>query len=540
MAQVFISYVRKDRAVVARLAAELERRGYSVWWDIALLSGDDYRPEIEKELRAASAVVVAWSSGSVKSTFVRSEAGYGLRERILLPIALETDLELPLEFDQLQTASFAEWVADPEETCAIDSLCRALGKKGVEPISRSSDGVPPNVSEAAKDVKTRNSGGQEDKGERVRDRKGWSKSARLVLALALLAAGVFGGYRLYDKIQADREAAERELAASRRALGEERRPITADPEQRDRAAQSAMVERQRALDDEKRRAAAAAAAAERRRLEAEQAAAAAASQRALEDQKRRAAEAAEKRWRDAEQAELVQARREFRDCDECPLMVVVPSGSFNMGSETGDPEETPVHRVTIARPFAVGRFEVTFAQWDACVAAQGCKRKPADRGWGRGTRPVIHVSWHDAKEYVAWLSARTGKGYRLLSESEWEYAARGGSPTEVEGRRNANCAGCGSQYDDQQTAPVGSFTPNGFALYDMIGNVWEWTEDCWSDNYRGAPEDGSARPSGDCSLRVLRGGSWDNGPKSARSAKRSKDKATSRNGDSGFRVARNL
>ena len=157
--------------------------------------------------------------------------------------------------------------------------------------------------------------------------------------------------------------------------------------------------------------------------------------------------------------------------------------------------------MTIARPFAVGKFEVTFAEWDACLSGGGCSHRPGDAGWGRGKRPVINVSWNDAKAYVAWLSRQTGRAYRLLSEAEWEYAARAGTTTPFSTGRtitsdqanfNSNRIG---QYR-QQTVPVGLFSANGFGLHDMHGNVAEWVEDCWHENYVGAPVDGSARTSG--------------------------------------------
>ena len=143
----------------------------------------------------------------------------------------------------------------------------------------------------------------------------------------------------------------------------------------------------------------------------------------------------------------------------------------------------------------------------------GAKGIVPDRGWGRGNRPVINVSWKDAQSYVRWLSQRTGHRYSLPSESEWEYVARAGTDTRYSwgdeiGRNRANCDGCGSRWDDEQTAPVGSFSPNAWGVHDMHGNVWEWVEDCWNDSYVGAPSDGSAWESGECGYRVLRGGSW--------------------------------
>jgi hypothetical protein len=188
-----------------------------------------------------------------------------------------------------------------------------------------------------------------------------------------------------------------------------------------------------------------------------------------EEEKRRAETEAAKEATKAVDAKSL--GRVFRDCPDCPEMVVVPAGSFMMGSIDGA-DETPVHKVTIAKPFAAGKFDVTFAEWDACVAASGCKHKPEDQGWGRGNRPVINVSWDDAtKQYLPWLSRKTGKSYRLLTEAEWEYAARAGTTTSYSwsndiGRNRTNCIGCGSQWDNKQTAPAGSFASN-VSLFDM-------------------------------------------------------------------------
>jgi formylglycine-generating enzyme required for sulfatase activity len=240
----------------------------------------------------------------------------------------------------------------------------------------------------------------------------------------------------------------------------------------------------------------------------------------------------------------------FQECRaDCPEMVVVPAGEFTMGSpdnENGhDADESPQHKVTIAKPLAVSKFEVTFDEWDACFVLGGCANQAVDQGWGRGARPVINVSWDDAQQYAAWLSKQTGKPYRLLSEAEWEYAARAGTTTAYSwgdeiGRGNANCNGCGSEWGGKQTAPVGSFAANAFGLYDMHGNVWEWVEDCSHGNYTGAPSDGSAWVSGDCSGRVLRGGSWFYGPQFLRAADRLGDATVLRNYVVGFRLGRTL
>ena len=208
--------------------------------------------------------------------------------------------------------------------------------------------------------------------------------------------------------------------------------------------------------------------------------------------------------------------------------------------------------MAIAKAFAVGKFEVTFAEWDACVAAGGCKHKPEDRGWGRGKRPVINVSWDDiTKDYLPWLSRKTGKSYRLLTEAEWEYAARAGTTTPFSTGRtitteqanfdgDSTYGGSAKGVYRQKTVEVGTFPANTFGLHDMHGNVWEWVADCYKDSYAGAPADGSAVTSGDCGSGVLRGGCWVDIPRYLRSAGRDRDTSGSRYFIYGFRVARTL
>jgi len=241
----------------------------------------------------------------------------------------------------------------------------------------------------------------------------------------------------------------------------------------------------------------------------------------------------------------------FRDCPNCAEMVVAPAGVFTMGSPTSESgrqsSEGPQHQVTIAKPFAVGKFPVTFAQWDACVDGGGCNGyRPDDKGWGRGDRPVINVRWSDAKAYIAWLSAKTGLSYRLLSEAEREYVTRAGtsapywwgasiSPSQ------ANFVPGGERTEDaQRTVPVKSFQPNRWGLYQVHGNVWEWVEDCWADNYDAAPQDGSARITDTCYRRVLRGGSWGSDPQALRSASHTGYFPNLKDAYTGFRVARTL
>lgn len=298
---------------------------------------------------------------------------------------------------------------------------------------------------------------------------------------------------------------------------------------------------------------------------------------------------------------MPQAGDRFRDCAECPEMVVLPAGTYRMGSpwhEKGRRKsEAPVHEVTIPRPFALGVHETTVAEFERFVDETGSSARSSchhydggasegrpDHGWRdpgfeqSGQHPVACVNWNDAQAYAAWLTQRTGAGYRLPSESEWEYAARAGTATaryweraswasvmgamlglglEPPGQcRHANggdaaakerysawtypLASCSDGH--VHTAPAGGFAPNGWGLHDMLGNVWEWTADCWNGSYAGAPSDGSAWGHsaweyGDCN-RVLRGGSWDNSPSILRAAKRIRHPPTSRHSNFGFRVAR--
>ena len=267
------------------------------------------------------------------------------------------------------------------------------------------------------------------------------------------------------------------------------------------------------------------------------------------------------------------AEREFRECTDCPVMVAVPAGSFTMGSPRSEAgrfdAEGPQHPVSV-RAFALGKYDITNEEYLTFLRATGYQPAPCDRILGMVWRspghglayppgevapprvPATCLNWRDAEAYIAWLNTKArgpGNPYRLPTEAEWEYAARAGTTTarwwgEAIGSDNANCNGCGSKWDGREIAEVGGFKPNGFGLYDMLGNVWQWTADCWNESYVGAPRDGSAWRSGDCSKRVLRGGSWSNVPAFIRAATRSHAAADGSDFDyssyAGFRVARTL
>ncbi len=252
--------------------------------------------------------------------------------------------------------------------------------------------------------------------------------------------------------------------------------------------------------------------------------------------------------------------KSFRDCGDCPTMMVLPAGTYWQGSDDSSAlalsMEKPRRQVTISAPFAVSVYEVTMAEWDACFEDKGCTSRPDDNGWGRNRQPVIMVSWNDAQEYVRWISEKTGQSYRLPSESEWEYFARAGEESDWLGGtaeqlcNYANIAGTETGFKWQHpqcgdklvlgTAPVGSFRPNSFGLYDTIGNVAEWTADCMNLSYLDAPVDGSAWGRGICSSHMTRGGSWITGSREIRLPARFNLKNGDRNDFTGFRVARTI
>lgn len=259
---------------------------------------------------------------------------------------------------------------------------------------------------------------------------------------------------------------------------------------------------------------------------------------------------------------------EFRDCPSCPEMVVLPSGEFVMGAaliEAGKkPGEGPQRKIAIDYQLAVGKYEVTWDEWGMCVADEWCSqygpddrdvrdnlREPPLVSWGKGSRPLVYVSWFEARNFTRWLSNKTGEEYRLLSESEWEYAARSGrtKPQPPEGEANVGCPfvsdpdadfAARELCDDPYpfTAPVGSYAPNAFGLYDMFGNVREWVEDCYSESYQGVPTNGSAFSKPDCTRRVLRGDSWYAAPGKSRASARGEDIPAEARWSIGFRVAR--
>ena len=240
---------------------------------------------------------------------------------------------------------------------------------------------------------------------------------------------------------------------------------------------------------------------------------------------------------------LQKAGTDIHDCPACPVLAAIAPGVFTMGSNSSDPSEKPARRVTVETPFAIGRTEVTVGQWNACVEAGAC---PHNNEAARApSTPARDVSWDDAQLYVKWLTKISGKPYRLPTEAEWEYAARGGTASrywwgEEMRRGSANCKDCGEPWQADGPAPAASFAANGYGLHDMNGSVWEWVEDCWHSSYKNAPADARAWAESFCNVRVIRGGSWRDGASYMPATTRFKYDASVRHSQNGFRVARDI
>jgi formylglycine-generating enzyme required for sulfatase activity len=238
----------------------------------------------------------------------------------------------------------------------------------------------------------------------------------------------------------------------------------------------------------------------------------------------------------------------FKECEFCPEMIVVPAGQFTMGANENEPgstpDERPQHEVSFVQSFSVGRFAVTFDEWEACVAAIGCSYRPSDQNWGRGKQPVINILWSDAKEYVGWLSRKTGRSYRLLSEAEREYVTRAGTSSAYWWADEFAPLQANSDYPTGHskpkiaTVPVDSFAPNPWGFFQVHGNVYDWVEDCGNDSYENAPSDGSAWMNGNCEVHMLRGGAFSRRPETLRSAARLWSGGTNRMIYMSVRVAR--
>jgi formylglycine-generating enzyme required for sulfatase activity len=357
------------------------------------------------------------------------------------------------------------------------------------------------------------------------------KLVLVVASVIVVFFSIIAGYMFYNKsdlapLPSPQQSAA-EIKAEKQRLAQLQKEIAAAEEKR--LAQAQEVESvQRQIDEENKRVAALQKAAEDEEQQLTQ------LQKTREDEERRL-------------TQLISTSKEIfrdrlKDGGLGPEMVIIPAGRFKMGDIRGDGDydERPAHWVNL-KHFAMGRYEVTFAEYDRFAEATA-RKKPNDEGWGRDNRPVINVSWHDAVAFANWLTKQTGRQYRLPSEAEWEYAARAGTKTHYwwgnkVGTNRVNIQDSRSRWSGKQTAPVGSFSPNPFGLYDMVGNVWEWCADYWHKNYRGAPSDGSEwKAGGDVLFRVLRGGSWGDDSKSSYVSHRQKEQLNRMSRFNGFRV----
>jgi formylglycine-generating enzyme required for sulfatase activity len=239
----------------------------------------------------------------------------------------------------------------------------------------------------------------------------------------------------------------------------------------------------------------------------------------------------------------------FKECESCPEMIVVPAGQFSMGASENEPgstpDERPQHQVSFTQSFSVGRFAVTFDEWDACLAAGGCSYRPSDQNWGRGKQPFTNLLWDEAREYVGWLSRKTGRSYQLLSEAEREYVTRAGTSSAywwggdfAPLQANSAHPTDHSQAMLTRALPVDSFAPNPWGFFQVHGNVYDWVEDCRNDSYENAPSDGSAWMNGNCEVHTLRGGTFSRRPEALRSAARLGSGGTNRIIYMSVRVAR--
>jgi formylglycine-generating enzyme required for sulfatase activity len=501
MADVFISYKRDERDAIEQVASRLRALGLTVWFDASLSAGETFNAEIDREARAAKAILVCWSPAARQSEWVNAEAMIGFEQKTLAAcyVAGPDNFSAPTPFNATHAEDLRAWLAAPSETHAgWKSVLRRIGKLC----------------------------GRED----------------------------IEGYGALD-VQAPASVLRAWLAQH------EASPLFMAVDELLRARDFEEAERARLEQEARER---------RAREEAERRAREEAERQAREEQERRQREERARLEREAQAARKTEAARTAK---RTPWELLIISGvvvavviwiSLNAGREQGPtpqqtevqepqtqeaaqpPAQTRVEELVRTPPlsaealpemvripgrnFEVGRYEVTFAQWDACVTAGGCNvYTPYDPGWGRGNRPVINVSWNDAQAYVQWLSQNTGQRYRLLTEAEWEYAARAGTTTNFWwGDQDPVCdrgARSGAQSyscTPNRTLPVGSFQPNGFGLYDVHGNVSEWVEDA----------EGSSR--------FLRGGSWSNLPQNLRSAYRLRGYPTGRNDNHGFRVARTV
>lgn len=561
MSDIFISYASEDRPKAEILARALEQQGWSVWWDRTIAAGKRFAQVIDEELSKARCVVVMWSGVSVEKDWVLEEAEDGKNREILVPVLIE-DIKPPRGFRRIQAADLIGWDGDTSSTNFDKLIADISGILGPSPL-RTEEEPRRQAEVEAKRARAEPESKQPEAPTTTLSPK---KGPRLgVVAAVIVVIGVIAIFFVYQQ--------QRETERLAQQLEDTRAKAEADRANREKAESEAQrradAEKKRKAEEEKRQ----------QELVAEAKRKAEAKQKAEEERLRVESEA-------KKPGTIFQDK--LKDGSKGLKMVVVKAGSVTMGSpdneEGRNPNEGPAQTVTLRDTFAIARNEVTVGEfrhfvqatnyrteaekWGGCYNWTGKEwnldgsktwRSP---GFSQTDRhPVVCVSWNDAGRYLDWLSEQTGKRYRLPTEVEWEYAARAGTVTARSWGNNpheacdyANVAdrSAEQQFSDWErkihncrdghvhTAPVGSFKPNRYGLFDMLGNVAEWVEDCYRDSYRGLPLDGAAWVPGDCTQRVLRGGSWGTGPRLVRSAVRFRNDHEFRSDYLGFRLAQDL
>ncbi len=496
MPDVFVSYNREDLPLAQRVVDALVHEGINVWLDMELKAGENYDEITEERLRSAKAVVVLWSSRSVKSRWVRAEATIGQRKNTLVPVMIE-ECDRPVMFELIQTNDLSQWDGDranPNWRKLVDVIRARITAAGPGPLFAEGGVKKPTTKKgkakaAPKQVAIRK--------EHMAKKKGPGIGAVLVTFLVLLIAG-FGGLYAWKPQQVGALIASFSSGASNVASNVA-------------SLRSAGAE-----------------------TPATPALTAVATPEALAN----AAPVEATPAPAAEPAKAEPAHTTFRECDACPLMLNITGGTFMMGApddELGRKAwEGPQRKVAMA-PFAIGVTEVTFDEWDACVADGGCgKYTPDDKGLGRGKLPVTNVSWKDATAYAAWLSKKTNRAYRLPTEAEWEYAGRAGTTTPFwwGALNDAALSGAGSATQD-----VSALEANAFGLRGVTGNVREWTQDCYVNTFEKAPLDGRSVEVAKCAQRVTRGGAFSDNVEALRIASRTRSAPDARDRLTGFRIA---
>lgn len=499
MADIFLSYSRADRPKAQQVAEALEAEGFAVWWDKILRAGQTYDEVTEGMLRDSRIVVVLWSEVSVKSKWVRAEATLGERTSAVVPAMIQ-DAERPIMFELTQTADLIGWDGDreaPNWKQFVADLKLVL-EKSSPPVADPAEAAAPAAAIPNATI----------------ENTFWTSietSDDPADFKAYLRRYPEGHFSELAKIRINKMEPAAASAPVAAAIPPAAKPAAPRPSPAPKAASSGMS---------------------KPLVFGALALLAVAGIGGVAVLNSGGGDNAQVQSTEIAEAPL----SPFSDCEACPEMVVIDAGNFMMGSpdteigRTGN--ETPLHEVQLGA-FAIGKTEITFDQWDACLADGGCGGfEPSDRGFGRGDQPVIGVSWRDAKAYADWISAKTGKLYRLPTEAEWEYAARGGTQTPY---------WWGASFADggmprRQPVPASSLPENPFGLKGMLGNAREWVQDCYVNNYTDAPVDGSAQLSGDCGRRVLRGGAWGRDPDDHRAANRARIDANVRDKVFGFRL----